>query len=64
VRVREASSVLDPSLVESLMARLSDEDRDAAVRGLELLAVAAQAQMGERSTVAREAEATGAEGGR
>lgn len=41
VRVREASSVLDPVLVERLVSRLTDDDRDAAVRGLALLASAA-----------------------
>ena len=49
VRVREASSVLDPPLVEAMVARLSDEERDAAIRGLSLLATAAQRQMEERS---------------
>jgi DNA-binding MarR family transcriptional regulator len=48
VRVREASSVLDPPLVEAMVARLTDEERDAAVRGLALLATAAQQQMEER----------------
>ena len=48
VRVRDASSVLDPPLVEAMVARLTDEERDAAIRGLGLLAAAAQAQMGER----------------
>jgi DNA-binding MarR family transcriptional regulator len=42
VRVRSASSVLDPPRVEELMARLTDEERDAAIRGLALLASAAQ----------------------
>ena len=42
VRVREASSVLDFPLVEALVNRLSDEDRAAAIRGLALLAKAAQ----------------------
>ncbi len=42
VRVREASSVLDPPLVEALVSRLNDDDRAAAVRGLALLAGAAQ----------------------
>ena len=42
VRIREATSVLDPSRVEALLARMSDHDRDAAVRGLALLADAAQ----------------------
>jgi DNA-binding MarR family transcriptional regulator len=40
VRVREASSVLDPPRVAALVARLSDEDREAAIRGLALLAEA------------------------
>jgi MarR family transcriptional regulator, organic hydroperoxide resistance regulator len=40
VRVREASSVLDPARVAALVARLSDEERDAAIRGLALLAEA------------------------
>jgi DNA-binding MarR family transcriptional regulator len=41
VRIREATSVLDPSRVEALLARLTDGERDAAVRGLALLATAA-----------------------
>jgi len=45
VRVREASSVLDPTRVESLVARLSDEERRRAIEGLALLARAAQEQM-------------------
>jgi DNA-binding MarR family transcriptional regulator len=45
VRIREATSVLDPSRVEALLARMSGEDRDAAVRGLALLADAAQGQL-------------------
>jgi len=49
VRVREASSVLDPPLVEAMMARLEDEEREAAIHGLDLLATAAQRQMEERS---------------
>jgi DNA-binding MarR family transcriptional regulator len=48
VRVRDASSVLDPALVESLMARLGEADRAAAIRGLSLLATAAHAQIAER----------------
>jgi len=55
VRVREASSVLDPPLVEALVARLTAEEREAAIRGLELLAGAAQAQMAERAGSGREA---------
>jgi MarR family transcriptional regulator, organic hydroperoxide resistance regulator len=49
VRVREASSVLDPPLVEALVAQLTDDDRDAAIHGLSLLAAAAQRQMEARS---------------
>jgi DNA-binding MarR family transcriptional regulator len=49
VRVKEASSVLDPPLVEAMMARLTDEQREAAIRGLALLAGAAQTQMADRA---------------
>ena len=49
VRVREASSVLDPPLVEGLVARLTEEERAVAIRGLSLLARAAHEQMAERS---------------
>jgi DNA-binding MarR family transcriptional regulator len=49
VRVKEASSVLDPPLVEAMMARLSDAQREAAIRGLALLAGAAHTQMAERA---------------
>ena len=49
VRVKEASSVLDPPLVEAMIARLTDAEREAAIRGLALLADAAQTQMAERS---------------
>lgn len=42
VRVRAASSVLDPPLVEALVERLSNEEREVAIRGLALLADAAQ----------------------
>ena len=45
VRVREASSVLDPERVTALVARLSDEDRTRAVEGLALLAHAAEGAM-------------------
>jgi len=41
VRVRDASSVLDPPRVEALVARLTDDEREAAIRGLALLAGAA-----------------------
>src|SRR4029453_10395583 len=42
VRVREASSVLDPARVEALVARLTDEERTRAIEGLGLLADAAR----------------------
>jgi len=38
VRVREASSVLDPVRVETLVSRLSPEERTRAIEGLALLA--------------------------
>jgi MarR family transcriptional regulator, organic hydroperoxide resistance regulator len=38
VRIRESSSVLDPDLVETLVGRLSNDERAQAVRGLALLA--------------------------
>ena len=41
VRIREATSVLDPSRVEALLTRLTDAERDAAIHGLALLASAA-----------------------
>ncbi len=41
VRVRDASSVLDPPRVEALVARLTDDEREVAIRGLALLAGAA-----------------------
>jgi DNA-binding MarR family transcriptional regulator len=49
VRVRQASSVLDPARVEALVARLSDEEREAAIAGLDLLARAAQLLMESRA---------------
>lgn len=53
VRMREASSVLDPERVASLVARLSDEDRTRAIEGLGLLARAAE----EAMAASREREA-------
>jgi DNA-binding MarR family transcriptional regulator len=47
VRVRDASSVLDPPRVESLVAHLADEEREAAIHGLGLLARAADGLMAE-----------------
>ena len=57
VRVRDASSVLDPELVEALVERLSDDDRVAAIRGLEILANAAQQQMAARARARRSDDA-------
>ena len=45
VRMRQASSVLDPPRVEVLMEQLSPEDREAALHGLAILAGAAQSMM-------------------
>jgi len=42
VRVREASSVLDPSRVEALVSRLSEQERTRAIEGLALLARAGE----------------------
>jgi len=49
VRVREAKSVLDPSRVRAMLARLSEEERDAGVAGLALLARAGNEQMSKLS---------------
>ena len=46
VRIKEASSVLDRSRVESLLSRLTDRERETALRGLALLAAAAQRPLG------------------
>jgi DNA-binding MarR family transcriptional regulator len=62
VRVRQASSVLDVARVEALVARLTDEERDAAVRGLALLADAAERQMAEYAGGAARARAEQASG--
>jgi DNA-binding MarR family transcriptional regulator len=45
VRIRDASSVLEPARVEALLARLTSAERDAAIKGLALLASAAQPPM-------------------
>jgi DNA-binding MarR family transcriptional regulator len=55
VRVREASSVLDPQRVADLVSRLSDEDRTRAIEGLGLLARAAEEAMREAGSGKREA---------
>lgn len=41
VRVRQASTVLEPARVEALLARLTEDERETAIRGLRLLADAA-----------------------
>jgi DNA-binding MarR family transcriptional regulator len=60
VRVRDASSVLDPPRVEALVARLPDHDREAAIHGLALLARAAEGLMAEGAKGAEGSD--GAEG--
>jgi DNA-binding MarR family transcriptional regulator len=45
VAIRNASSVLDPVRVEVVLDHLSAADRDAAIRGLRLLAEASQKEM-------------------
>jgi DNA-binding MarR family transcriptional regulator len=45
VRIKEASSVLDPERVQRLVARLSDDERRRAVEGLALLARAGEEAM-------------------
>ena len=45
VRVRESNSILDPWRVKKLLAQLTAEDRKAALRGLGLLAQAADRAM-------------------
>ena len=45
VRLREAKSVLDPVRVEQVLGQLSAADRDAALKGLDLLARASERQM-------------------
>jgi DNA-binding MarR family transcriptional regulator len=57
VRVRSASSVLDPPRVEALLARLGEDDRIRAIAGLELLAKAAEGVMEATARARREDEA-------
>ena len=44
-RLREAKSVLDPVRVEQVLANLSPADRDASLRGLDLLSRASEKHM-------------------
>ena len=57
VRIRDASSVLDPSRVEALVARLSDEERARAIEGLGLLAEAGQTARQEEGKTERQEDA-------
>jgi hypothetical protein len=50
VRIKEASSVLDPERVQRLVSKLSADDRRRAIEGLALLAHAAEAAMRDRET--------------
>ncbi len=64
VRVRQASSVLDPPRVEGLVARLTEDERGMAIKGLALLARAAEEQMAQQSRTRNEgAENAGSGGG-
>jgi DNA-binding MarR family transcriptional regulator len=49
VRVRDAKSVLDPVLVDRMLARLPATQRREAIHGLALLAEAATASMADRA---------------
>lgn len=48
-RIKSKKSVLDPNLVKNLLKRLSKEEQDAAVKGLGLLAFAAELEMKNKS---------------
>jgi DNA-binding MarR family transcriptional regulator len=61
VRVRQASSVLDPPRVEALLARLTAQEREAAIHGLKLLAEAA-ARTAAASSPSRAKRAAGLPG--
>jgi MarR family transcriptional regulator, organic hydroperoxide resistance regulator len=58
-RIREANSVLDPVRVRAMLSRLSAEEREAGVRGLEILARAANEQVQEQSAKARRGRGRG-----
>jgi MarR family transcriptional regulator, organic hydroperoxide resistance regulator len=53
VRVRSATSVLDPARVDAVLARLTEDERARAIHGLELLARASQQEMDARSPGSR-----------
>jgi DNA-binding MarR family transcriptional regulator len=48
LRIRNQQSVLEPELVESLLAELEPRDRSDALRGLQLLALAADQMMSRK----------------
>jgi DNA-binding MarR family transcriptional regulator len=60
VRICASNSVLEPSLVEDMLAQLSAADRKAALRGLALLGRAALAAQQARSRSAKRRRAKGA----
>jgi hypothetical protein len=53
VRVTNANSVLEPTLVEDMLSQLSAADRRAALQGLALLARAAGAAQKARTQVVK-----------
>jgi DNA-binding MarR family transcriptional regulator len=54
VRMKEASTVLDPERLAAMLGRLSPEHLEAGIRGLEILAGAAQEEVHSRSRKPRE----------
>lgn len=56
VRIRDSASVLDPARVETLLARLTTPERHDAIKGLTLLASAAQQSVAEWSAATRVSE--------
>ena len=48
VRMRSATSVLDPERVDAVLARLTEDERVRAIHGLELLARASQEEIASR----------------
>jgi MarR family transcriptional regulator, organic hydroperoxide resistance regulator len=57
VRVRRANSVLDPALVDEMLEQLRAEERNEALRGLQLLARAADASRRTKSAARAAASA-------
>ena len=50
VRLKESQSVLEPEIVRSMLARLAPDTRRDALRGLAVLAAAAQEEMHQRGS--------------